>query len=938
MKSSAPESSFDAVDDSKDAPLNDDIRLLGRLLGVVVREQAGENVFELVEQSRQRSVAIHRTPESSDEYRDSLRAYLVSASIDDQLHVVRAFSLFSLLANVAEDVHHSRRRRHHLRSGSGPQRGSLAAAFDTLREVGLSKESVLSLVQDLRVTPVLTAHPTEVRRKTVLDIQHAVSELLLQRDEHPMSPKEAIDWEAKLRLQILLLWQTAQLRLSKLRVGDEINESLGYYERSLFDVIIALNHEVNEEVTARYGQAAASPVVLEMGSWIGGDRDGNPFVTAEVLEAASVAQARTAYSRHLTGLERLAWQLSLSSRLVDPTPSLLTLAELAGDQSPFRLDEPYRQALRGMFARTLAAARRDVANHEFRTMGESGRHAVVAYGSPLELIADLFVVEESLRSHGSAELADRLVSPVRRGVEIFGFHLCGLDLRQNSDVHEQVVAELLRGAGVDVDYLSFDEDRRVATLSRELCSPRILRTPFSVLTEHAIGELAIFERVAATVRKSGELAFPHYVISKCESVSDILEVALLAKEVGLAYLPTDINESARLAFDIVPLFETIADLHRCGDTLRAALHEATYRRLVEARGGLQEVMVGYSDSTKDGGYLAANWALFGALEAVVATACVEGVKLRLFHGRGGTVGRGGGPTYEAILAQPTGAVDRSIRVTEQGEVVAAKFADPELAHRNLEAMLAATIEASAFDHGPSSSELDRYRPAMTDLAALAWDSYRDLVYRTDGFGDAFRAATPIREIASLNIGSRPASRKPSNRIEDLRAIPWVFSWSQIRLSIPGWFGVGSAFESWATSDDRINLLREMYARFPFFRSIISNMEMVLAKTDLRIGLTYATFVEDSALRGEVFGRIAAEHEKTLDWVRKITNVDLLSDNPSLARSIANRFPYLEPLHVLQFEFLRRYRSEGSEGPDAELVARGIQLTINGIATALRNSG
>ncbi len=425
-------------DGGKDSPLYEDIRLLGRLLGDVVREQAGDGVFEIVESARQRSVSIHRTPSEASVERESLGEFLCAQTIANQLHVIRAFSLFSLLSNVAEDVHHARRRRHHLRSGSMPQKGTIAAALDRLSDAGLGPTDVRSLVDNLRVTPVLTAHPTEVRRKTVLDIQNRVSALLVERDDHPMGVREARAWEAALRLQVLLLWQTALLRLSKLRVTDEINESLGYYDRSLFEVIVHLHADLDAELERRFGPPVESPpsasdgrVVLEMGSWIGGDRDGNPFVTAEVLDGATSAQARIAYTYHLASLERLALQLSISSRLASVTPALAALAAVSGDTSAFRQDEPYRQALRGMFERTLASARGDVRGHEFRTLGDGGRSGTVAaYQSPGELISDLRVVEESLGTHGAVALAAEWVAPVRRGIEIFGFHLCGLDLRQ----------------------------------------------------------------------------------------------------------------------------------------------------------------------------------------------------------------------------------------------------------------------------------------------------------------------------------------------------------------------------------------------------------------------------------------------------------------------------------------------------------------------------
>jgi phosphoenolpyruvate carboxylase len=521
---------------------------------------------------------------------------------------------------------------------------------------------------------------------------------------------------------------------------------------------------------------------------------------------------------------------------------------------------------------------------------------------------------------------------VRRDVELFGFHLCGLDLRQNAAVHEQTVAELLATAGVAADYLSLTESDRRAVLLAELVTPRPLRVPRAAYAERTSSELAIVEAAADGVRRIGAPAVPHYVISACSSVSDVLEVAVLAREAGL-----DV--------DVVPLFETIDDLHHAGATLDALLDEPWYRAHVARHGDVQEVMIGYSDSNKDGGYLAANWSLYEAEADLVAVAHRHGVRLRLFHGRGGTVGRGGGPAYEAILAQPPGSVQGALRVTEQGEIVAAKFADGELARRNLETVLAATLEASCLDTEHLDGDADGYRVVMAELAALARAEYRSLVYETPGFVEVFRALTPIGEIASLNIGSRPASRTASNRIEDLRAIPWVFSWSQSRIMLPGWYGTGTAIERWvgdidtAAGADRLGQLRVMHDRWPFLRSVLSNMDMVLAKSDLTIAHRYRELAAGVVGADAVADRIVDEHRRTVRWLLLVTGHDtLLADNPALARSIRNRFGYLDPLNHLQLAFLRRHREGVVDAADRDLVERGIQLTLNGLATGLRNSG
>jgi len=910
----------------KEALLRDDIRLLGRILGEVIREQAGERVYGLVESTRRAAIEARRTG-SGDE---ALAARLDALPERDALHSVRASILFQLLANIAEDVHHARRRRHHRRSGSPPQPGTLRFAFDRLRAAGVDAARISAVLGDALVSPVITAHPTEVRRKTVLDAQRAIVRLLARPDRSALLDDEHAAWERALRLQILLLWQTAMLRLSRLRLRDEINEALGYYQLSLLDEVPAVHRELVDEVT-RHWPAATPPArpVLRMGSWIGGDRDGNPFVSAEVVRFAIERQASTALAHHLRELEVLGVELSMSTRLVTPTPALLALAEASLDASPFRQDEPYRRALRGMHARLVATAARLVGAAPARAP-----HAELpAYETPAELAADLAVVDGSLRAHGAGLIADERLAALRRAVAVFGFHLCGLDLRQNSDVHEAVVGELLALGGVHHDYRTLPEEARVALLAGELRTARPLVAAHTALSETAAREIAILRAAADMVARLGQQALPHYVISKCDAVSDLLEVAILLREVGLLAPGAPVP----LGMQIVPLFETIGDLERAGATLDALLGLEAWRHWVVARDGVQEVMLGYSDSNKDGGYLTANWALYRAELDLVAVARAHGVRLRLFHGRGGTVGRGGGPSYDAILAQAPGSVAGAIRITEQGEMVAAKYAEPDLAHRNLEALLAATLETSCLDleSGLGDDAAEAYA-LMDELAARARAAYRALVYETPGFVEWFRAATPIAEIAELNIGSRPASRTTSGRIEDLRAIPWVFSWSQCRIMLPGWYGAGTAFASWSDGDDvRLARLRALWSRWPFFRTVLSNMSMVLAKTDLGIARRYASLVPDRELGERIFARVTAEHARTVRLLLAITRQDrLLADNPALARSIEHRFPYLDPLNHLQVSLLRRWRG----GDRGTLVQRGIQLTLNGLATGLRNSG
>jgi phosphoenolpyruvate carboxylase len=920
------------ADADKDLPLKEDTRFLGRVLGDVLRMQTGEDGYGRIEAIRQAAVRFHRgTPGESRLARDELDAMFAALPVADVLHVVRAFSYFSHLANIAEDVHQNRRRRAHALSGSPPQRGSLAHVLGQLAASGVGREGVRDWLARATVSPVLTAHPTEVKRKRIQETERAIARALAARDRTPLTPDERAELDATIRRHVLALWQTAMLRLSRLRVIDEIENGLDFYRATFIAEVPRLYRAVAVAVGAPGAPLAGDevPPFLRMGSWIGGDRDGNPFVTADTLAYAARAQGALAFAAYLHEVHALGGELSMSSRLVRPSADLLALAARAHDGNPHRQDEPYRQALSGVYAR-LAATAREVAGH----VAARPPHAELpAYATPEAIDADLATIAASLAAHGAATLGGDRLATLRFALRAFGFHLAALDLRQNADVHEATVAELLNVAGVEVDYLALGEQARVALLLRELATPRLLRSPFATYGERTRSELAIVEAAAEIHRRFGRAAIPHYVISKCQSVSDLLEVGVLLKEVGLV-------RGNALALDIVPLFETIDDLDRASRTLDAALALPLYRAWVASRGGRQEVMLGYSDSNKDGGYLASNWGLYRAQRALAAVAREHGIALRLFHGRGGTVGRGGGPSFEAILAQPPGSVEHGLRITEQGEIIASKYSDPELGRRNLETLVAAALEAALVDTEHLGERAPAYFAAMDALSSFALAAYRGLVYETPGFVDYFRASTPIAEIAGLNIGSRPASRTASSRIEDLRAIPWVFSWGQCRLMLPGWYGFGSAVAQWLAAHPAgaaagRALLAEMNERWPFFRSMLSNMAMVLAKTDLGVASRYAELVPDATLRAALFGRIADEHARTVAAYLDITGeASLLADNPTLARSIRNRFPYLDPLNHLQVELLRRFRA----GATDERTQRAIHLTINGLAAGLRNSG
>jgi phosphoenolpyruvate carboxylase len=911
----------------EDAALREDIRLLGRLLGDTVREQEGDEVFQIVERVRQHAIRFNRSqdPVAAQE----MEAALNGLSRDSTNSVVRAYSYFLHLANIAEDQHHIRRSRGLARAGAATVPGNLAYTLDRLEQVGVTPGALQAALDVAQVSPVLTAHPTEVQRKSILGLQQKIAAVLEQRDRLALTPDEVAETENALKDAILTLWQTRMLRPERLKVIDEVKNGISYYHETFFTELPRLYCQFEDLLKARLpGHEWKLPPFFRIGAWIGGDRDGNPFVTAPVLIEAMRLQSSAALDFYLAELHQLGEELPLSHLLVNVSPALESLAASSPDDSPHRADEPYRRALTGLYAR-LAETSQRLDQHE--SLRDAVGHAE-PYVSSAELCEDLQLMADSLAENGSARLARGRLRRLVRAVQVFGFHLAPIDLRQNSDVHERCIAELLAKAGACANYTALDEEARIAALTAELTTPRPLHSPWLDYSAETRGELAIFSAARELKRRYGDAALPNCIISKTDGVSDLLEVAVLLKETGLL-TP---GEQPALEMNIIPLFETIEDLRQSGETMARILTIPCYRAMVRARGDEQEVMLGYSDSNKDGGFLTSGWEVYKAEIVLAKVFGRHGVRLRLFHGRGGSVGRGGGPSYQAILAQPAGAVSGQIRITEQGEVIAAKYGKPEVGRRNLETLAAATLEATLLDNEGHVEIAEGFHAVLERISGLAYRAYRDLVYETPGFTQYFWASTPISEIAHLNIGSRPASRKPSERIEDLRAIPWVFSWAQCRLMLPGWYGFGSAVEQWLQENpDGLGRLRRMHAVWPFFRTQLSNMDMILAKSDLAIASRYAGLVPDEELRERIFGRIRAEWQRTRDILLQINGEgDLLAANPVLAQAVRNRLPYMNPLNHLQIELLRRYR----HGETDERVRRGIHLSINGVAAGLRNSG
>jgi len=904
-----------------EARLQDDIRLLGTLLGDTIREQEGDEAFQIIETIRRLSVAFER--EADTDAGRAMDDIMARVTPEQAVIIARAFSYFSHLANIAEDRHRIRAARISLERRPDEQEGSLDLTFELLARAGIPSEAVFDMLKTSLVSPVLTAHPTEVQRRSILDATSSIERLLEERNR--MSGLELKRNEALLRARVVQLWQTRLLRATHLTVPDEIENALRFYKTSFLAEIPRLYETLEQRIGTPH-----APTFFQMGSWIGGDRDGNPNVNADTLWLALRRQSEIALRHYLTEVNELGIEMPLSTRLTECTAELQALAERSHDDDPHRVDEPYRRALTGIYARLAMTLRKLADKSALRPPLTSAE----PYAKAEDFLADLVVIEESLLANKGRALIETRLGPLRRAVEVFGFHLATVDLRQNSDKHEEVVAELLATSRVAPDYKALSEDEKQAVLLSVLRDPRQLRVSTVAYSALAASELAILD-AARTLRATyGERAIRQYIISHTETVSDLLEVIVLQKEAGLMRGVLG-DADARAALIVVPLFETIPDLRRAEHIMRDFFALPGIHALAAAGDAIQEVMLGYSDSNKDGGFFTSNWEVYRASVALEKLCGEEGLHLRLFHGRGGTVGRGGGPTYQAVLAQPAGTVNGQIRITEQGEVIASKYAHPEIARRNLESLAAASIEATLL--APARPVPPEFLHAAEELSDLSMKAYRALVYEMPGFDAFFFAATPIAEIAELNIGSRPASRKASHRIEDLRAIPWSFSWGQARAALPGWYGFGTAVRAFAKEApaERTALLRRMRREWPFFRTLLSNMDMVLAKADMRLARRYADLVPDRQLARQVAGALLVEWNATVEALSMITgSQQRLPDNPPLARVISRRIPYIAPLNHLQIELLKRWR----RGDHAEKIRLAIQISINGVAAGIRNTG
>lgn len=949
-----------AAASTEPSSLRHDIRLLGKTLGEVIRECEGKAVYDVIEKLRRAAVKFRR----EGNLRDSkiLERQIERLADADTTSVARAFSYFLHLSNIAEDRDQNRRKRHQELAADMPGHGSLQHVLAYLKEQGIGPRKIRRFLNEACIVPVLTAHPTEVQRKSTLDLHRDIASQLAHRDDD-LTPSERAQLQQRLAGLVAALWQTRMLRQQKLTVLDEIDNALTYYDTTFLSALPRLYQDLAQGLQPP-GRSlfdaswAPLPPFLRMGSWIGGDRDGNPNVDAATLEQALLRQSTRVLRHYLQEIKQLGTEISISQSLGAASPQLLALAEESRDPSPHRLDEPYRRAFIHLYAR-LAATAQGLTGQQ---LALRPTYDALPYSDPEAFSADLQIIADSLASHHGGVIVQLRLGGLLQAVQIFGFHLATVDLRQSSDVHERVLTELFKAAGASyngkpVVYSALSEEDRVALLRQEIQQIRPLVSPWMAYSAETEKELAILRTAAACRRKYGSAAIQQAIVSHTETLSDLLEVLVLQQETGLIAPSTGTAATtAPTGLMVVPLFETIPDLMRGPEIMAAWLDlPEVEARVRHAQAGIQEVMLGYSDSNKDGGYLTSNWALYCAERQLVQVFKKRKIRLRLFHGRGGSVGRGGGSSFDAILAQPPGTVNGQIRLTEQGEVIQSKYKDTEVGRWHLELFVAATLEASLMP-GPSASQQEddnmaQFGAALDFMSDLAQQSYRDLVYGTEGFNDYFFASTPILEIAGLNIGSRPASRKASQKIEDLRAIPWGFSWAQCRLMLTGWYGVGTALSTYveqgcsgspASPDERLTQLQDMARSWPFFRTLLSNMEQVLAKTDLGIARRYASLVPDKKLRNAIFGRIEAEFGLTLDMFRRITERDLLAEDHLLRAALGERFAYIDPLNHLQVELLRRHRAghnRRDRGGDAESRSqRAIHMTINGIAAGLRNSG
>ncbi|HEU8058009.1 TPA: phosphoenolpyruvate carboxylase [Streptococcus pneumoniae] len=889
---------------SNKSVVQEEVLILTELLEDITKNMLAPETFEKI---------IKLKELSTQEDYQGLNRLVTSLSNDEMVYISRYFSILPLLINISEDVDLAYEINHQ----NNIDQDYLGKLSTTIKLVA-EKENAVEILEHLNVVPVLTAHPTQVQRKSMLDLTNHIHSLLRKYRDVKLGLINKDKWYNDLRRYIEIIMQTDMIREKKLKVTNEITNAMEYYNSSFLKAVPHLTTEYKRLAQA-HGLNLKQAKPITMGMWIGGDRDGNPFVTAKTLKQSALTQCEVIMNYYDKKIYQLYREFSLSTSIVNVSKQVREMARQSKDNSIYREKELYRRALFDIQSKIQATKTYLIEDEEVGTRYETAN----------DFYKDLIAIRDSLLENKGESLISGDFVELLQAVEIFGFYLASIDMRQDSSVYEACVAELLKSAGIHSRYSELSEEEKCDLLLKELEEdPRILSATHAEKSELLAKELAIFKTARVLKDKLGDDVIRQTIISHATSLSDMLELAILLKEVGLV-------DTERARVQIVPLFETIEDLDHSEETMRKYLSLSLAKKWIDSRNNYQEIMLGYSDSNKDGGYLSSCWTLYKAQQQLTAIGDEFGVKVTFFHGRGGTVGRGGGPTYEAITSQPLKSIKDRIRLTEQGEVIGNKYGNKDAAYYNLEMLVSAAINRMITQKKSDTNTPNRYEAIMDQVVDRSYDIYRDLVFGNEHFYDYFFESSPIKAISSFNIGSRPAARKTITEIGGLRAIPWVFSWSQSRVMFPGWYGVGSSFKEFINKNpENIAILRDMYQNWPFFQSLLSNVDMVLSKSNMNIAFEYAKLCEDEQVKA-IYETILNEWQVTKNVILAIEGHDeLLADNPYLKASLDYRMPYFNILNYIQLELIKRQR-RGELSSDQE---RLIHITINGIATGLRNSG
>ncbi|MDF2661870.1 MAG: phosphoenolpyruvate carboxylase [Paenibacillus sp.] len=914
--------------------LRRDVRFLTTILGEVLIHQGGQELLSLVEQIREMSKTLRASYEQA--LFQDFKTVVRSLSPEDRHNVIRAFAIYFQLVNIAEQNHRIRRKRDYERSaGEKIQRESIEGIIAELHKDNVPPSELQDILQTISLELVMTAHPTEATRRVVLEIHQRIASDVMKLDNPSLTNREREQLREKLVSEVLTLWQTDELRDRKPTVLDEVRNGLYYFDETLFDVLPEVYQELERCLNKYYPDVDWHvPAFLRFGSWIGGDRDGNPSVTAQITWETLTMHRQLALQKYEQQLDELMNHLSFSTNIVKVTPELL--ASIESDKEHIRLksedvwrndNEPYRIKLKYMVEKIINAQSHGTKNSQAK------------YTTPEQFLEDLWLIDRSLRSHYAGYTADIYIRKLIRQVELFGFHLAGLDVRQHSKEHEAAMGEILAKMNIVDNYAALSEQEKIKLLSDLLLDPRPLMSPYLEYSESTLEVINVYKTIKAAQAEFGRKCITTYLISMTQGASDLLEVIILGKEVGLYRRESD--GTVHCTLQPAPLFETIDDLHAAPGIMETVFNIPAYRNSIPDFNHIQEIMLGYSDSNKDGGVITANWELRVALKEITKVAKRHQVKLKFFHGRGGALGRGGMPLNRSILAQPPETIGGGIKITEQGEVLSSRYALKGIAYRSLEQATSALIASAHLSkHQQVDSNEHDYEVIMKSISEQAQTKYQDLIFRDPDFYTFFKESTPLPEIGELNIGSRPAKRKGSDRFEDLRAIPWVFGWTQSRYLLPAWYAAGSGLQTfYQGKPDNLETLKQMYVRWSFFSSMIDNLQMALGKADLLIAKEYSQMSSNQDAAKRIFDQINDEYELTSQLILQITGQNEILDNQQVIQeSIKLRNPYVDPLSYLQVQLLTELRSQSDNSSETTELLREVLLTINGIAAGLRNTG